>query len=267
MYDNYIFDFYGTLVDIRTNEDKYYLWKKMSELYSSLGAAYSPAELKREFRRLEREEKLRLCEKAAEEKKLDEKILKEKPQEAAGCAEVDCSCVEPDLRAVFAKLYANKGEVCGEEIAGITAVMFRTLSRQRLQAYAGVKQTLAELRRRGKGVYLLSNAQKDFTRPELELLGLRDCFDGILLSSEEGWKKPSGLFFQRLLERYQLRSESCLMVGNDEYTDILGARGVGMDSLYVQTETSPRLREKSAATYCVPDGDWQKVAAILLGKA
>ena len=27
-YENYIFDLYGTLVDIRTNEKKTYLWQK-----------------------------------------------------------------------------------------------------------------------------------------------------------------------------------------------------------------------------------------------
>ena len=31
MYKNYIFDLYGTLVDIRTDEGKNSLWKKMSE--------------------------------------------------------------------------------------------------------------------------------------------------------------------------------------------------------------------------------------------
>ena len=30
MYQNYIFDLYGTLVDIHTNEKKAYLWKKLS---------------------------------------------------------------------------------------------------------------------------------------------------------------------------------------------------------------------------------------------
>lgn len=30
MYQNYIFDLYGTLVDIHTNEKKAYLWKELS---------------------------------------------------------------------------------------------------------------------------------------------------------------------------------------------------------------------------------------------
>ena len=55
MYQNYIFDLYGTLVDIRTNEDSPYLWRKMSDIYSALGAGYSARELKLEYKRLVRE--------------------------------------------------------------------------------------------------------------------------------------------------------------------------------------------------------------------
>ena len=40
MYKNYLFDLYGTLVDINTNEWKSYLWKKMAELYGFEGAFY-----------------------------------------------------------------------------------------------------------------------------------------------------------------------------------------------------------------------------------
>ena len=47
MYKNYIFDLYGTLVDINTNEEKAYLWKKMAEFYGYYGAHYKPVELKK----------------------------------------------------------------------------------------------------------------------------------------------------------------------------------------------------------------------------
>ena len=57
MYKNYIFDFYGTLADIRTDEEDPCLWGKMSEIYSALGAAYSPGELKAAFRALERQDR------------------------------------------------------------------------------------------------------------------------------------------------------------------------------------------------------------------
>ena len=54
------------------------------------------------------------------------------------------------------------------------------------------------LERAEKRIYLLSNAQTDFTRPEIEMLGLTKYFDGIFISSEQGCKKPSKIFFERL---------------------------------------------------------------------
>ena len=49
MFKNYVFDLYGTLVDIRTNEWKTYLWKKMSEFYGFYQAKYTPMELKKAY--------------------------------------------------------------------------------------------------------------------------------------------------------------------------------------------------------------------------
>ena len=39
-YKNYIFDFYGTLVDILTDEKDPVLWDKLGQLYQAYGAAY-----------------------------------------------------------------------------------------------------------------------------------------------------------------------------------------------------------------------------------
>lgn len=245
MYDNYIFDLYGTLVDIRTNEEKAYLWQKMSELYSSLGAAYASGELRREFRRLEKEELRRLQD---------------------GYADRPDLLAELDLTRVFRALFREKKVPCDRQTAGMTAIFFRTLSRKFLRVYDGVEDTLRELRCGGKHLYLLSNAQSDFTRPELEMLGLAKYFDGILISSEEGCRKPCPAFFHRLLERYELDPVRCLMVGNDEYSDIGGAASVGMDSLYIHTSTSSQPQGRHKSVYCVMDGDWTKAADFLLGR-
>ena len=49
MYKNYVFDLYGTLVDIRTNENKAYLWDKMAEIMGFYGAVYERQELKQKY--------------------------------------------------------------------------------------------------------------------------------------------------------------------------------------------------------------------------
>lgn len=246
MYDNYIFDLYGTLADIRTNEEKPYLWRKMSEFYTSLGASYTPPQLRQTFRRLERECICRM----------------QREAEESGQGDV---LVEPDLTVVFQMLFQEKGVSCDRQRAQMTANFFRTLSRQLLKVYDGVKETLAELRDRGKHLYLLSNAQSAFTRPELEIMGLAECFDGILISSEEGCKKPCPAFFRRLIERYGLDPARSLMTGNEENSDIAGACQVGMDSLYLHTATSAKPQGRYRPTYRVMDGDWGKAAEILLG--
>ncbi len=245
MYDNYVFDFYGTLADISTDENNRGLWIAMSRYYGSFGCRYGWKELREKFRRTEAEETRRMQRDTAAS--LREAVL-----------------VEPDLTGVFQSLFQEQGVSCNRQMARQTAGFFRILSRRSIRLYDGVTETLRELRLRGKKLYVLSNAQSDFTRPELELLGLADCFDGILISSEEGCKKPCAAFFDRLLSRYGLDPARSLMIGNDEYADISGAVCAGMDSLYIHTAISSPPQGKYEPTYCVMDGNWEKVARILL---
>ena len=46
-YDNYVFDLYGTLVDIHTDENCDLLWEKLAMFYGYYGANYTPDELKK----------------------------------------------------------------------------------------------------------------------------------------------------------------------------------------------------------------------------
>ena len=158
----------GTLAHIRTDEERPYLWEKMSEIYAALGARYTAEELRETFRSLEQKER--------------DKIGTED--------------AEPDLTKVFALLYAGRQVPCDERQAKMTAITFRAISREALRVYDGVEDLFQELRKRGKRIYLLSNAQTDFTRPEIEMLHLTSYFNGTFLSSEQGCKKPSPIFLK-----------------------------------------------------------------------
>ena len=52
MYNNYIFDLYGTLIDINTDEWNDDLWKKIAIFYAYKGAHYTYDELNEEYDRL-----------------------------------------------------------------------------------------------------------------------------------------------------------------------------------------------------------------------
>ena len=163
MYHNFIFDLYGTLVDIHTNEKKPSLWKKLALFYSFQGAAYTGQELRRRYRQLEA---------------------------AARTAPSPYACPEICAADIFRTLYTEKGIQPTEALLTATGQFFRIESLNTLQCYPASIDTLQNLHTKGCGVYLLSNAQRIFTEYELRSLGLWELFDGILISSDEGCCKP-----------------------------------------------------------------------------
>ena len=138
---HYVFDLYGTLVDIHTDEDKAEVWETAAERFCSLGAAYAPRELKRQY--------------AAEVETL-----------TAECAAAHPELQSPeiDLGTVFRRLCARKGVTAGDGQIAALALSFRQASTEFLRAYDGASEMLTALRKRGR-VWLLSNAQSLFTRP------------------------------------------------------------------------------------------------------
>ena len=89
------------------------------------------------------------------------------------------------------------------------------------------------LKKAGKKLYLLSNAQRSFTWQELESTGLIPYFDGILISSDEGCMKPDPQFYEICCKRYQLEKAQSVMIGNEMGSDMAGAKAVGIDGFYI----------------------------------
>lgn len=238
MYKNYIFDLYGTLADIRTNESKPYLWEKLTEIFGGYGALYEKNELRRAYFTYCRE-------------------LESTARETNEFAEIN-------LDLVFRRLFSDKDVEIDDSALNAVMMTMRALSRKFIRLYDGVEDFLKALKRKKKRAFLLSNAQRGFTRPELKLLGIEKYFNGIFISSEQGVKKPSPEFFCGLMERYLLKPEESIMIGNDASSDILGANSAGMDSLYIHTGISPECPEPPPATYTIMDGDFRKIKDLIL---
>lgn len=248
MFKNYVFDLYGTLVDIRTNEWKTYLWKKMSEFYGFYQAKYTPMELKKAYIECIQEE---------------EKQLYEKMKGKAGIN--DISDIDIQIENVFLKLFERKGVKANMDLAVHAGQMFRIVSMKFENVYDGVFEFLDSLKKAGKKIYLLSNAQYIFTGYEINALGLTPYFDGIFISSNECCKKPSAAFYNTLLNKYNLKKEETIMIGNDQYADIQGAKNVGLSTLYIHTEISPDyIEDECPADFKILDGDFKKVSKLIL---
>ncbi len=242
MYQSCIFDLYGTLVDIRTDESPDKFWTEVAEIYKSNGAQYAADELRSLYLRYAKQQ---------------DKLLH--------FLHPFCRDIEIDLKRVFRSLYRHKGVKADSSIIADTALKFRKASTQFIRLYDGVLDLLDSLKNADKKIYLLSNAQSCFTLPELEMLGIIDYFDGILISSDCGCKKPGKRFFDILLRRYKIDKASAIMIGYDCYSDMLGALNAGLPSLYIHQEISTPLEGNSlVCNYSIMDGDVSKMKQYLI---
>lgn len=239
MYKNYIFDLYGTLIDINTDEWCDDLWKKMAVMYGYKGAHYTFDELNSEYGRLVELEKKAVKKRHPEYKVIDIKIEK-----------------------VFKKLFTQKDVKVTKSQVAFVAEAFRCYSTKYIKLYDGVIDLLDTLKAKGKKIFLLSNAQRSFTENELNMLGLTQYFDGICISSDEECSKPDSCYFKTLFDRYGLNKSESIMIGNDYLSDIGGADDFGIDSLYIHQSISPEIEGELRSTYTVMDGDVYKIKKL-----
>lgn len=235
-YETYVFDLYGTLVDIHTEEADEKLWEKLALFYGYYDAIYEPMELQKAYKELV----------SGKEKELKMTL----DSDARYAHE---SSPEIEITEVFMELFKRKGVSVSQDLAVHTGQFFRVLSTEYVRTYPGTEQMLSDLKKQGKKVYLLSNAQRIFTEYEMHVLGIAKYFDGILISSDHKTKKPDKRFFDILLEKYAINPKQTLFVGNDSNTDIKGAKTVGFDTFYVYSNISPKNDKAPDATYSVDD--------------
>ena len=241
MYTDLIFDLYGTLVDIHTEETKT-VWEKTALYFGYYGASYTTEELKEAFE------------------------LELHARQAVAGQSYECF---PDIpfHEVFACLFHAKGVSTQADTLGIQAAqLFRICSTDYIRLYPNVVEALQALRKKGYRLWLLSNAQEMFTGYELNLLGISGLFHGIYLSSVFGCRKPDTRFFRALLDGENLDARKCLMIGNDLETDIAGAKASGIDTFYMHTELTPSHQSPADPTNPMEfeGDDWNNIVKILL---
>lgn len=206
-YKNYIFDLYGTLIDIHTDEEEPGLWKFISGyLLKNFGTEVAPEELRKRY--------LKEC-------ALREKELKK---------ENGSSFPEIKIEWVWQELIGKP--VPKDEMRKL-CVAFREKSRDKMKVYDGVFEFLSDIKNSGGRIFLLSNAQRLFTEKELDDTGLTPYFDDIFISSDMGIKKPDGKFLEALIEKHGLNKEECVMIGNEEGSDGKVAIAAGIDHIIV----------------------------------
>ena len=121
MYKAIIFDLYGTLLDIHTDESQTLLWEKMAYLYSTRGAHYTAEALQEGY--------------------LSHVALLMEKRRTKGIDFPDI-----DLLKVFKHLYKAKNAKASKQALLETAKFFRLLSLDYVKPYPGVFELLEYLK-------------------------------------------------------------------------------------------------------------------------
>lgn len=204
---NFVFDLYNTLIEVRTDEHCERAWTPVCRYFADNGIDVGWKKLNELF---------------------DAYWADFKAQaKSSPFAYPECDCVEQ-----FSSMARSLGGELTKEQAAEALCIMRKASIEKLRPFDGVPELFSDLRARGARLYLLSNAQAAFTYGEIEECGLSDKFDGMLISSEHGCRKPDPAFFKILFDKFELDKRESVMVGDDKKSDGEGAKAFGIKYVF-----------------------------------
>lgn len=109
----------------------------------------------------------------------------------------------------------------------------------------GMEELIRELKKKGYGLYVLSNAGVSL-RSYFHRIPCAEYFDGVMISAEEKLIKPQHEIYEALFRRFDLSPESCFFV-DDNPANIEGAKCCGMEGTIFRGDVPKLRRELTAA--------------------
>jgi putative hydrolase of the HAD superfamily len=141
------------------------------------------------------------------------------------------------------------------------AVMEHRAMASRMTVPAESLAVLADLRRMGLGIGLVSNAHflPEMMREDIERFGVAQYIDDAAFSSEIGVRKPHPEIFRKVLRALDVQPAESLFVGDRLADDIAGAGAIGM-----RTVLTTQYRQETPGTDgVVPDYTISDLADLL----
>lgn len=220
-----LFDLYGTLIDIETDESMEEIYRGIAHYLTYHGVHLHRWEVRDHYYRIVKQQR--------------EARGEEYP--------------EIDVEAIWGAFLKERGieEEPGRRSLALTlAQIYRGISRKKLQLYPDVKRVLDELRP-AYPMGLVSDAQPCYALPEMEALGLKGYFDPIVISAYFGFRKPDRRLVEKALDTMKLKPAEAIFVGNDMYRDIHGAKRLGIRTIFFDSNQGDKHYENLSPDYIV----------------
>ncbi len=206
-----VFDLYGTLVDIWTDEHDVSVYYTLCKFLSYYDIFYEPDEL------------------AARYQEYAATQLLERPGPYG----------EIDVFRVFEEILGEGLRASPERTLVIwVSRLFRSLSLRRLGLFPDTLPALEELQKTYR-LGLVTDAQWVFSEPEIRFLGLERFFETVVLSSRYYVRKPAPQIYAHALRAMRLDPSQALYVGNDPREDVPGPQALGMPVALIHRNGPP----------------------------
>jgi putative hydrolase of the HAD superfamily len=219
-----LFDLYGTLIDIETDESLEEIYRTIAHYLTYHGIYLHRWEVRDRYYEHMKQQK-------------GEERGEEYP--------------EIDVKAIwnsFLRREGIKAPLARRKLATILVQLYRAISRKRLQLYPDVKRVLNELRPTYR-MGIVSDAQPCWAMPEMKAVGLYDYFAPIIISANYGFRKPDTRLFGEALDAMKLVPAEVIFVGNDMYRDIYGASQLGIKTIFVDSKQGAKSHENVTPDY------------------
>ncbi|MCD6180410.1 MAG: YjjG family noncanonical pyrimidine nucleotidase [Bacteroidales bacterium] len=127
-------------------------------------------------------------------------------------------------------------------LAKAIASEYIRISPTKTKLYPNAVEVIAKLSKKYK-LHILTNGFSEVQFIKVENSGLAPYISTIITSEMAGAQKPDPKIFQYTLEKTGAKKEETLMIGDDLEADILGAKNVGLDQIYVNFEKKPHTEK------------------------
>lgn len=136
-----------------------------------------------------------------------------------------------------------------QDVLDDTILFFEEVVNQMtLPLFPGTADALAECSKKYRLGIISDTAwiSGEVLRGQLNRHNVLRHFDALLFSNEVGVCKPHENIFQRALDELQVKPEECLHIGDLQFTDIKGAKNMGMYAAWIYR---PEYLDNAAADY------------------